>query len=234
MSLDIFKETPHFYEKYGYDASLEDLTDSSTEFLNSLEKRLKKKYHRIMGSDEIRKERKNLGVESKHKDRWKCTPNTATLASKTMPYFPKKLGKLLRDGSGGFYDYVDEELEEYMNEYWDMRSGSGTSRKERVDSINRGRGRGGDRSQGYLIFPWERVSDYFSPHLIEDVGRDDFLGGRIEMHALEKMCKDREHLIEYYPNFSSFYFHKKYELNNNKRFIPVNQINIPERWELYL
>ncbi|GEM_PF-2874176 len=234
MSLDVFKETPYFYEKYGYDASFRDLTDSSIGFLEDLEDKLKRSYHSVIGSDEMRRERKKLGVKSNKKNKWRCDPNTAVFASKTLPYFPKRLGKLLRDGSGGFYDYIDEELEKYMNEHWDIHGGSGTSRKKRIESINNGTGRGGDKSEGYLLFPWEKVPDYFSPQLIKDVGREDFLGGKIEIDALEKMCKDRNHIIEYYPSFSSFYFHKKYAVSNIDKFVPVGKIDVPERWELYL
>ncbi len=234
MSLSVFKETPYFHEKYGYDASLRDLTDSSIEFLESLEDKLKRSYNNVLESGEIRKERKKLGIVTSEKNKWKCDANTAVLASKTLPYFPKKFGKLLRKGSGGFYDCIDEELEKYMNECWDIHGGSGTSRKKRIESINNGTGRGGDKSEGYLLFSWEKVPDYFSPQLIKDVGRDDFLGGKIEMGALEKMCKDRNHVIKYYPSFSPFCLHKKYTVRNNKKFIPVNKIDVPERWELYI
>ncbi len=235
VGLEMFKETHEFYRKYGYEARLEDLTDGSIEFLRSLEDRLTRGYHMIIGSDEIRKEKKKLGIKSGAKNKWKCMVNTSTFAAKTLPYFPKKLGKLLRNSSGSFYDCVDDELVNYIGEYWDMGGGSGTSRKKRVESINKCSGRGGDTSRGYLLFPWEKIPTYFNPKLINEVGKEDFLGGRIEMKALERMCKDRSYLIKYYPNFAAFEFHKKYELSSkNVRFIPVHQINIPERWELYI
>ncbi len=233
--LEIFKETHEFYKKYGYNAQLGDLTEGSLEFLRGLEKKLTNGFHRIIGSEEIRKERKKLVVKKKAKHRWKCTVNTSPLAARTMPYFPKILGRLLRNSSGSFYDYVDEELAYYMEKYWNMRGGSGTSRKKRVECINKRTGRGGDTSRGYLLFPWEKVPDYFNAGLIRDVGSDSFLGGKIELQALERMCKNRQYVIAYYPNFKSFEYYKKYELSGkNARFVPVHEVNIPERWELYI
>jgi len=233
--LEIFKETHEFYKKYGYNARLEDLTDSSLEFLKNIEKKLTGGFQKIVRSDEIRKERKKLGVKKSAKKRWKCTVNTSPLAARTMPYFPKTLGRLLRNSKGSFYDYVDDELANYMERYWDMRGGSGTSRRKRVECINKGTGRGGDTSRGYLLFPWEKVPDYFNPQLIQDVGSEGFLGGRIEMNALKRMCKNRGYIIEYYPNFRAFEYYKKYELlGKNERFIPAHEINIAERWELYI
>ncbi|MGM0406050.1 MAG: hypothetical protein ACQEQM_07915 [Thermoplasmatota archaeon] len=233
--LKIFRETPEFYKKYGYQACLADLTKSSLELLRSLEEKLKSGYHNILRSDEIRKQRKKLSVKRKAKSKWKCTVNTSPLAARTMPYFPKTLGRLLRNSSGSFYDYVDEELAYYMGKYWDMRGGSGTSRKKRVECINKCTGRGGDTSRGYLLFPWEKVPDYYNEQLIRDVGSKSFLGGKIEIRSLERMCKNRRHIIEYYPDIKPFQYYKKYELSgNNTRFVPVHEINIPERWELYI
>ncbi|MFO7791510.1 MAG: hypothetical protein R6W73_00825 [Candidatus Saliniplasma sp.] len=233
--LEMFKETHEFYKKYGFNARLSDLTEGSLEFLRNIEEKLTNGYHRIIGSEEIRRKKKKLGVKNKEKHKWKCTANTSTFAARTLPYFPKKLGKLLRNGSGSFYDCVDDELVDYMKKYWDMRGGSGTSRKKRVESINKCTGRGGDTSRGYLLFPWEKVPSYFNPRMIREVGSEDFLGGKIEINALERMCKNRKFVLKYYPNFKPFEFHRKYELSGkNVRFIPVHQINVPERWELYI
>ncbi|MFW6140975.1 MAG: hypothetical protein ACOC53_00270 [Candidatus Saliniplasma sp.] len=233
VNLELFRETAEFRRKYGYRASLNDLTEGSIEILKSFEKKLTRGYKYILRSDEIRKEKKNLGIKKDARDKWRCAACTSTLAASTMPYFPKKLGKLLRSNKGGFYDYVHDELADFMEEHWDMKGGTGTSRRDRVISINKGDVRGGDKSEGYLIFPWDKVPHYFNEDLIRDVGSEDFLGGQIELTALERMCKNRRHVIEYYPGYKTFQFYKKYALSGKiKRFTP-DEIVFRE-WEFHL
>ncbi len=235
-NLKLFKETPYFHWKYGYEARLEDLTKSSIDYLLDLEKKLLKNYNNFIRSDEIRKGRKNLAIKKEAKDRWRCMVSTAPLAATTAPYFPKKLGKLLRKGPKKFYEFVHDDIGDMLKE-WDIDGGWGTSRKERVKNINYGTDRNGDKSDGYAIFQWEKIDEYFNEEFIKNVGHEKFWGGRIEVWALNRMCKDRKHVVKHYPDFRPLdRFNKRYSPRaiQNGQSLYVHKIWLPENWEVYI
>lgn len=195
--LDLFEktveETDFFYEEFGREASIYDLTKTSKEFLEEIHNKLEEED--FVAPDYIRKRRKGLTVRSEKLDDWKVdgkqpihsTPSF--IAEYLAPYFPVSLYRVVRTKSKN--NPMDDELVEEIDKHYNVE-GSSNSIEDIIEGINQGIG----RRPGYLILSWDKAEEAFNEYTIRTAA---LRWQGVEPEPLVKMRKCRDCVEKDHP-----------------------------------